>query len=60
VELEGWNGALFSFSLVANMIVTSLIALRIWFVSSPTFQNTRTFINYQRVLVLIIGSGFIY
>ncbi|KAF9263974.1 hypothetical protein L218DRAFT_999130 [Marasmius fiardii PR-910] len=58
-ELERWNGSLFSLSLVTNVVVTSLIALRIWYLGRQ-FSNTRTFINYQRVLVLIIESGSIY
>lgn len=28
-----WNGSLFSLSLATNVVVTSLIALRVWYVS---------------------------
>ena len=35
-ELERWNGSLFSLSLVTNVVVTTLIAARIWYVlASP-------------------------
>ncbi|KAK1220214.1 hypothetical protein PQX77_017034 [Marasmius sp. AFHP31] len=59
VDLERWNGSLFILSLVTNVVVTSLIALRIWYLGRQ-FSHSRTFVNYQRILVLIIESGAIY
>ncbi|KAL0581779.1 hypothetical protein V5O48_000256 [Marasmius crinis-equi] len=84
IELEHWNGSVFILSLVTNIVVTSLIAVRIWSVLYPCrksigdkritltesfnvnrylgrqFSLSKTFVNYQRILVLIIESGAIY
>lgn len=37
--LEHWNGAVFGLSLATNVIVTSLIALRIWLVVLQGIYN---------------------
>ncbi|TBU26459.1 hypothetical protein BD309DRAFT_902340 [Dichomitus squalens] len=60
-ELERWNGSLFSLSLVTNVVVTTLIAARIWFI---TRESGGSLINsqfrYTKVLVLIIESAMVY
>ncbi|GBE85106.1 predicted protein [Sparassis crispa] len=57
-ELKIWNGALFSLSLVTNVIVTCLIAVRAWYMLNLS-GGTSSF-RYWRVLVMVIESGMIY
>jgi len=59
-QLEIWNGLLFSLSLTSNLVVTSLIAMRIWWVGrqiNPLHEST---FKYRRILTLVIESGAIY
>ncbi|KAI0323990.1 hypothetical protein GY45DRAFT_1332033 [Cubamyces sp. BRFM 1775] len=57
-SLQIWNGSLFSLSLATNVVVTVLIAMRVWYMfrMSGGSKNFR----YWRVLVIIIESGMIY
>ncbi|KAI0737616.1 hypothetical protein C8Q80DRAFT_315009 [Daedaleopsis nitida] len=57
--LERWNGSLFALSLVTNVVVTTLIAARIWFTTRETRELSSNF-RYTKVLVLIIESAMIY
>ncbi|TRM69213.1 hypothetical protein BD626DRAFT_8135 [Schizophyllum amplum] len=59
--LTRWNGSLFILSLVTNVVVTTLIASRIWFISRETGSTmfSKKF-RYTKVLVLIIESAMIY
>ncbi|KAE9392005.1 hypothetical protein BT96DRAFT_924966 [Gymnopus androsaceus JB14] len=57
-QLEKWNGSLFSLSLTTNVVVTSLIATRIWWVGRQI--NPESTFKYRRVLTLVIESGAIY
>ncbi|KAI0779718.1 hypothetical protein C8Q74DRAFT_710801 [Fomes fomentarius] len=60
-ELERWNGSLFSLSLVTNVVVTTLIAARIWFTTRETKDSgVSSAFRYTKVLVLIIESAMIY
>jgi len=54
-----WNGLLFSFSLATNVTVTSLIALRVWYIFRMTSGMTHN-LGVAEVLVLVIESGMIY
>jgi len=56
--LEVWNGALFGLSLITNIVVTSLIATRVWYMLRMS-GGSRNF-RYWRVLVIVIESGMIY
>ncbi|RPD53973.1 hypothetical protein L227DRAFT_512399 [Lentinus tigrinus ALCF2SS1-6] len=58
-ELEKWNGSLFGLSLVTNVVVTTLIAVRIWFMHREAAGVVGPF-RYTKVLVLIIESAMIY
>ncbi|OBZ71515.1 hypothetical protein A0H81_08691 [Grifola frondosa] len=57
-ELTIWNGSLFTISLATNIIVTSLIALRVWYMLP--FQRRYCYFRYWRILLIIIESGMIY
>ncbi|KAJ4483535.1 hypothetical protein J3R30DRAFT_3285510 [Lentinula aciculospora] len=59
-NLERWNGSLFSLSLATNVVVTSLIAARIWWVSRQIGPLHDSSFKYRRVLLLVIESGAIY
>ncbi|KAJ8077348.1 hypothetical protein PM082_001778 [Marasmius tenuissimus] len=60
-RLAVWNGSLFSMSLATNVIVTTLIAVRIWWIGRQIDDaHTRSATRYRRVLLLIIESGAIY
>ena len=59
-NLERWNGSLFSLSLATNVVVTSLIASRIWWVSRQNSSLHDSSFKYRRVLLLVIESGAIY
>ncbi|OJT13692.1 hypothetical protein TRAPUB_9791 [Trametes pubescens] len=60
-ELERWNGSLFSLSLVTNVVVTTLIAARIWFTTRETKEfGLQSSFRYTKVLVLIVESAMIY
>ncbi|KAM5530003.1 hypothetical protein V8D89_016331, partial [Ganoderma adspersum] len=48
-ELERWNGSLFSLSLVTNVVVTTLIAARIWFITRES-----------EITLYFIGSNAFY
>ncbi|KAL1746201.1 hypothetical protein HDZ31DRAFT_34682 [Schizophyllum fasciatum] len=59
--LEKWNGSLFILSLVTNVIVTTLIAARIWFLARETGGHLlSTKFRYTKVLVIVIESAMIY
>ncbi|TFK85018.1 hypothetical protein K466DRAFT_495544 [Polyporus arcularius HHB13444] len=58
-ELEKWNGSLFGLSLVTNVVVTTLIAARIWFMNRELGGAIGPF-RYTKALVLIIESAMIY
>ncbi|PCH40268.1 hypothetical protein WOLCODRAFT_23952 [Wolfiporia cocos MD-104 SS10] len=53
-----WNGSLFSLSLATNMVVTGLVALRVWYILRLS-GGTAGF-RYWRILVIIVESGMIY
>jgi hypothetical protein len=61
-NIAEWGTALFSLSLATNIIVTSLIAGRIWWLS----RNIRTYLGqrhqakYYKAIGIIIESGAIY
>ncbi|KAI0775779.1 hypothetical protein BD413DRAFT_284875 [Trametes elegans] len=57
-NLQIWNGSLFSLSLATNVVVTILIAMRVWYMFRLG-GGSRNF-RYWRVLVIIIESGMIY
>ncbi|CDO70150.1 hypothetical protein BN946_scf185009.g1 [Trametes cinnabarina] len=57
-SLQIWNGSLFSLSLATNVVVTILIALRVWYMLR--MEGGSTAFRYWRVLVIIIESGMIY
>ncbi|KAJ3975776.1 hypothetical protein EV361DRAFT_431448 [Lentinula raphanica] len=59
-NLERWNGSLFSLSLATNVVVTTLIATRIWWVSRQINPLHDSAFKYRRVLILVIESGAIY
>ncbi|KAF9468228.1 hypothetical protein BDZ94DRAFT_1209133 [Collybia nuda] len=59
--LAHWNGSLYILSLTTNVLVTILIAARIWYLSlksGSSFANSS--FKYRRVLTLIVESGAIY
>ncbi|KAF8918222.1 hypothetical protein CPB85DRAFT_1249833 [Mucidula mucida] len=56
--LQLWNGCVFSFNLVTNVVVTSLIAFRIWHLGRQL--NFGSSFRYRRVLTLVVESGLIY
>ncbi|KAL1660367.1 hypothetical protein EV715DRAFT_245309 [Schizophyllum commune] len=59
--LEKWNGSVFILSLVTNVIVTTLIAARIWFLARETGGHIlSTKFRYTKVLVIVIESAMIY
>ncbi|KAJ7594904.1 hypothetical protein C8J56DRAFT_927929 [Mycena floridula] len=60
VELEHWNGSVFILSLCTNVLVTTLIAARIWFISRQINSVLSTSFKYRRVLALVVESGSIY
>ncbi|KAF9814965.1 hypothetical protein IEO21_04815 [Rhodonia placenta] len=53
-----WNGSLFSLSLATNIVVTGLVALRVWYMLRLC-GGTANF-RYWRVLVTVVESGMIY
>ncbi|KAI0708198.1 hypothetical protein C8T65DRAFT_708585 [Cerioporus squamosus] len=57
-ELEKWNGSLFGLSLTTNVVVTTLIAARIWYMNREL--GVIGPFRYTRALVLIIESAMIY
>ncbi|KAI0645766.1 hypothetical protein C8Q79DRAFT_715227 [Trametes meyenii] len=57
-SLQVWNGSLFSLSLATNVVVTVLIALRVWYMFRLGSGSSN--FRYWRVLVIIIESGMIY
>ncbi|KIK67530.1 hypothetical protein GYMLUDRAFT_217920 [Collybiopsis luxurians FD-317 M1] len=59
-QLEKWNGSLFSMSLTTNVVVTTLIAVRIWWVGRQVNISHKSHFKYRRVLTLVIESGAIY
>ncbi|KAF9061813.1 hypothetical protein BDP27DRAFT_1428576 [Rhodocollybia butyracea] len=59
-QLEIWNGSLFSLSLTTNVVVTSLIAFRIWWLSREVSPLHESSFKYRRVLTLVIESGAVY
>ncbi|KAM5535136.1 hypothetical protein V8D89_011222 [Ganoderma adspersum] len=59
-ELERWNGSLFSLSLVTNVVVTTLIAARIWFITRESGGAVTSQFRYTKVLLLVIESAMIY
>ncbi|KAI0339096.1 hypothetical protein BDW22DRAFT_1457476 [Trametopsis cervina] len=59
--LQIWNGSLFGMSLATNVIVTVLIALRVWCVHMLRMHgNTTRQFRYWRILLIIIESGMVY
>jgi len=60
--LAHWNGAVFSLSLATNVIVTSLIAARIWYLERQLtdLPARNRSLRYKKVLALVIESGAIY
>jgi len=60
--LEHWNGAVFSLSLATNVVVTSLIAARIWYLEQQlkALPNANTSLGYRKILAVVIESGAIY
>ncbi|EIM89322.1 uncharacterized protein STEHIDRAFT_43955, partial [Stereum hirsutum FP-91666 SS1] len=60
VAIEHWNGAVFSLSLATNVIVTSLIACRVWYDAEFASRFKGASFKYKRVLALVIESGMIY
>ncbi|KIM76045.1 hypothetical protein PILCRDRAFT_826699 [Piloderma croceum F 1598] len=60
-SLAQWNGAVFSLSLATNIMVTSLIAVRVWYLEQQ-FKNLpgRAAFKYKKVLAVVIESGAIY
>ncbi|KAF5393478.1 hypothetical protein D9757_000494 [Collybiopsis confluens] len=59
-ELEKWNGSVFSLSLATNVLVTTLIAARIWWVGRQIGGFRGSHFLYRRVLTMVIESGAIY
>ncbi|KAF5355569.1 hypothetical protein D9758_006347 [Tetrapyrgos nigripes] len=60
-QLSRWNGSLFSISLATNLIVTCLIAFRIWYLSRQfAFLGANSQVNYRRITFIIVESGAIY
>ncbi|KAH9841019.1 uncharacterized protein C8Q71DRAFT_701398, partial [Rhodofomes roseus] len=57
-----WGTALFSLSLATNVTVTTLIAVRIWWLArqTSTALSDRHLIKYRRAIAIIIESGSIY
>ncbi|KAH9923660.1 uncharacterized protein B0H18DRAFT_1120305 [Fomitopsis serialis] len=57
-ELQNWITSFFSLTLATNIICTSLIALRIWWInrSIMTFMDH----NYYPIIFLVLESGVVY
>ncbi|KAK7472403.1 hypothetical protein VKT23_000517 [Stygiomarasmius scandens] len=60
-QLARWNGSLFSLSLATNIVVTSLIGFRIWYMSREyaSFDVPST-VRYRRIMLIIVESGAVY
>ncbi|KAI1784141.1 hypothetical protein LXA43DRAFT_245472 [Ganoderma leucocontextum] len=56
--LARWNGSLFSLSLITNLVVTGLIAIRLWYLTRET-GGPKQF-RFFRAFMLIIESAMIY
>ncbi|PIL30565.1 hypothetical protein GSI_07265 [Ganoderma sinense ZZ0214-1] len=56
--LARWNGSLFSLSLVTNVVVTGLIAVRLWYITRETGGVKKY--RFFRAFLLIIESAMIY
>lgn len=61
-NIAGWGTALFSLSLATNIIVTTLIASRIWWISREAASNfgRRYGMRYNQAFAIVIESGAIY
>jgi len=53
-----WNGSLFSLSLTTNVVVTALVALRVWYMLRLSGGPAN--FRYWRILVIVVESGMIY
>ncbi|KAI0332758.1 hypothetical protein GY45DRAFT_1320671 [Cubamyces sp. BRFM 1775] len=58
-EMLRWGTAMFTISMVTNILVTAVIASRIWYVSMRTRQvmGVDSGGRYNRVILLIVESG---
>ncbi|KAI3621025.1 hypothetical protein WG66_013373 [Moniliophthora roreri] len=61
-QVSVWATALFSLSMATNIIVTSLIAGRIWYIGLRTSKNLgrQHGVKYSRAFVVIVESGALY
>ncbi|EEB94203.1 hypothetical protein MPER_07024, partial [Moniliophthora perniciosa FA553] len=61
-QVSDWATALFALSMATNIIVTSLIAGRIWYIGLRTSKNLgrQHGVKYSRALVIIVESGALY
>ncbi|KAH9838082.1 uncharacterized protein C8Q71DRAFT_577470 [Rhodofomes roseus] len=57
-ELQNWITSFFSLTLATNIICTSLVALRIWWIN----RSIMTFVNhsYYPIIFLVLESGAVY
>ncbi|KAI0713462.1 hypothetical protein C8Q76DRAFT_675570 [Earliella scabrosa] len=60
--LARWNGSLFALSFVTNVVVTTLIAARLWFILQNMEGNALAGapFRYFKIFMLIIESAMIY
>ncbi|KAI0789580.1 hypothetical protein C8Q75DRAFT_764113 [Abortiporus biennis] len=56
--LQIWNGSLFGLSLATNVVVTTLIAVRVWYLLRVGGGASN--FRYWRILLIVIESGMIY
>ncbi|RDX44602.1 hypothetical protein OH76DRAFT_1093039 [Lentinus brumalis] len=59
VEIAHWGQGIFVISLAANIVVTALIAARIWYMTTRTREllQVESTDRYSRVIMLIVESG---
>jgi len=57
-ELQNWITSFFSLTLATNIVCTSLVALRIWWIN----RSIMTFLdhNYYPIIFLVLESGAVY
>ncbi|TBU26036.1 hypothetical protein BD311DRAFT_779859 [Dichomitus squalens] len=58
--LARWNGSLFSLSFATNVVVTGLIAARLWYLSRASGASGVYRYRFARAFLLIIESAMIY
>ncbi|KAL0568328.1 hypothetical protein V5O48_013662 [Marasmius crinis-equi] len=58
IQLQSWIVSFFSLTLATNLICTTMVASRIWYINRATWKLTERSLN--PVVMLVIESGAIY